>query len=185
MTTAADARAVRGRRVEFTYYRDLDQADGPVYPGIITGTEPGLSGALLTRVRLDGTRSNLSIPAAYEGIKYLDEVVPVPDLPMGSFTPVADDRNAFYEKAGVLVTAVGEDGETFIALTGDETKARVALVRYAKDSGWDPEYIDLDDLRPCWAVFTWEPEDAECPWTVRWDASEDDDQAIRIHHLPA
>ncbi|MFD0509400.1 hypothetical protein ACFQ0G_53840 [Streptomyces chiangmaiensis] len=36
-----------------------------------------------------------------------------------------------------------------------------------------------------WAVFEWEPEDSECPWTVRWDAVEGDDQAVRIYHLPA
>lgn len=184
-THTIDARAVAGRRVEFTYYRDLDQTDGPTYPGIMTGTEPGYSGSLLARIRLDGTRSNLSVPVAYEGLRYLDEVVPVPELPMGRFTPVADDANGFYEKAGVLVAAIGEDGEELVILTDDLDKARAAASAYADEIGLDPDYIRLNWIRPCWAVFEWEPEDAECPWTVRWDAAEDDDQAVHIYYLPA
>jgi hypothetical protein len=34
-------------------------------------------------------------------------------------------------------------------------------------------------------VFEWEPEDAESPWTVSWDAAEGDDQAVHIYYLPA
>lgn len=185
MTTATDARAVRGRRVEFTYYRDLDQADGPVYPGIITGTEPGLSGTLLARIRLDGTRSNLSIPVAYEGIKYLNEVVLVPDLPMGAFTPVADDRMGFYEKAGVLLTAIGEDGEDIVVITSDLDEARAAVTEYAQWAGYDPDYMNLDALHPYMALFTWEREDAECPWTVSFADRIADNQAVHIYYLPS
>src|SRR5205823_1111058 len=102
MTSTLTEKAVVGRRITFTYYRDLDQPGPPAYPGIITGTQPGYSGGLVARIRLDGKRSNLAIPVDYEGLTYLDEVVPVPELPMGRFIPVASDENGFYEKAGVL-----------------------------------------------------------------------------------
>jgi hypothetical protein len=186
MTSTLEENAAAGRRVTFTYYRDLDQADGPTYPGIITGTEPGLNGALLARIRLNGKRSTLTIPVDYDGITYLDEVGPVPDLPMGPFTPVADDTNGFYEKAGVLLAPIGEDGEDLVIITGDLNKARAAAAQYANDTDLDPDYLDLDDLRPEWAVFEWEPEDSEIPWTVRWgDEFKGSDQAVRIHYLPA
>lgn len=183
--TDIGARAVTGRRVTFTYYRDLDQADAPAYPGIITGTEPGYNGALLARIRLDGTRSNLSIPVGYEGLTYLDQVAPVPQLPMGPFTPVADDHMGFYEKAGVLLATLGEDGEDLVIVTDDLAKARAAASAYADEIGLDPDYVHLNHLHPLWAVFEWEPEDAECPWTVNWDAAEGDDQAVHIYYLPA
>jgi len=173
--TKTTEKAVAGRRITFTYYRDLDLADGPTYPGIITGTEPGLSGALRALIRLDGTRSTLSIPVAYEGLTYLDEVIEVPELPMGRFLPFASDEFGFYEKAGVLVAAIGEDGEDLIVVTDDLAKARAAVTDYADWTGLDPDYVDLEDLRAKWAVFTWEPEDAECPWTVNWYAAEGDD----------
>ena len=187
MSSTLTDKAVVGRRVTFTYYRDLDQADGPSYPGIITGTEPGLSGSLLARIRLDGARSTLSIPVAYEGLTYLDEVVPVPELPMGLFVPVADDRHGFYEKAGVLLAAIGEDGEDLILIAepGRQEKAIEAAAQCLDSFGVDIHYVNFDAIRPHWAVFSWEPEDAECPWTVRWDAAEGDDKAVHIYYLPA
>jgi len=186
MTSTLAEKAVVGRRVTFTYYRDLEETDAVTHPGIITDTEPGFSeGTLIARVRLDGKRSSMHIPAAYEGLTYLDEVVPVPELPMGRFLPVASDGNGFYEKAGVLVAAVGEDGEDLIVLTGDRVAARAAVGEYAQWTGLDLDYIAAGDLRAKWAVFEWEPEDAECPWTVRWDAVEGEDQAVHIYHLPA
>lgn len=184
-STLTEEKAVVGRRITFTYYRDLDQADRPAYPGIITGTEPGLSGALRALIRLDGTRSTLSIPVTYDGITYLDEVAPVPDLPMGRFLPFASDQNGFYEKAGVLVAAIGEDGEDLIVVTDSVDKARAALADYAAWTGLDPDSMGLHHLRPYWAVFEWEPGDAESPWTVNWAAAEGDDQAVHIYYLPA
>ena len=184
-STLTEERAVVGRRVTFTYYRDLGHPDVPAYPGIVTGTEPGYSGNLLALIRLDGTRSTLSIPVTYEGITYLDEVVPVPDLPMGRFIPFASDQNGFYEKAGVLVAAIGEDGEDLIVVTDSVAKAREAVTEYAEWTGLDPDYMGLHHLRPYWAVFTWEPEDAESPWIVNWAAAEGDDQAVHIYYLPA
>ena len=161
-------------------------ADPPTYPGIITGTEPGYSGGLVARIRLDKKRSTLSIPVGYEGLTYLDEIVPVPDLPMGRFIPFASDENGFYDKAGVLIAAIGQDGEDLIVLTDDLDKARAAVTVYAEWTGLDPDSVDLNDLRPEWAVFEWQEEDAEYPWVVRWDdAVEGTDHAIRIHHLPA
>jgi len=183
--TALESLAVTGRRVTFTYHRDRELPDAPVHPGIVTGTEPGLNGALLAQVRLDGTRCTLTPPADYEGLTYLDEVVPVPDLPMGRFLPVADDRNAFYEKAGVLLAPIGEDGEDWVIVTGDAVKARAAAAEYAEETGVDLGYVDFDALEPCWAVFEWEAEGSDCPWTVRWDATEGEVMAVRIHYLPA
>jgi hypothetical protein len=178
MKSTLEDQAVVGRRIELALYRDKDN----YLPGIITAVNT--EGAYFW-VRLDGKRSNLPVRTDHEYLRYLDEVVDVPALPMGPFTPVADDMNGFYEKAGVLVAAIGEDGEDLIVVTDDLDKARASVAAYAEWTGLDPDYVGLDDLRPHWAVFTWEPEDAEFPWTVRWDAEESDDQAIRIHYLPA
>ena len=155
MSSTLDTKAVVGRRITFTYYRDLDQAAPPAHPGIITGTEPGYSGNLLALIRLDGTRSTLRIPLDYDGLAYLDEVGPVPELPMGPFTPVADDRHGFYEKAGVLLAAIGEDGEdlVLIAEPGRQEKAIEASARYLDSVGVDIHYVNFDAIRPYWAVF--------------------------------
>jgi hypothetical protein len=186
MTSTLTEKAVVGRRVEFAYYRSLHADSETLYtPGIITGTETAVNGKLLARVRLDGTRSTLTPPVDYEGLTYLDEVVPVPDLPMGRFTPERSDTNGLYEKEGVLFAAIGEDGEDWVFVTDDRAKAYAAAQAYATEVGVDLAWINAKDLQPYWAVFEWEPEDAESPWTVRWDAAEGDDQAIRIHYLPA
>ncbi|MDX2765451.1 hypothetical protein [Streptomyces europaeiscabiei] len=185
-TTATHPKAETGRRVEYAYHRSLIDDQATLYaPGIITGTEPGYNGALLAKVRLDGQRSTLHVPVDYDGLRYLDQVTPVPDLPMGPFTPVADDANGFYERAGVLVAAIGEDGEALIILTGDRDKAFAAATAYGEQIGYDPDYVALKDLQPCWAVFEWQPEDSDSPWLVRWDAAESDDQAVRVHYLAA
>lgn len=181
MTSTLTEKAVRGRRVELAYYRDLKTAgDKATYhPGIITGVDGGVW------IRLDGTRCNLRSPADYEGLRYLDQVVPVPELPMGRFTPEPSDTNGLYEKAGVLFAAVGEDGEDWIFVTDDRDKAYEAATAYAQEVGAELDWIHAEDLMPCWAVFEWEPEDAECPWTVNWGAAEGDDQAVLIYYLPA
>jgi hypothetical protein len=181
MSSTLTEKAVVGRRITFTYYRDLQLADPPAYPGIITGLVPEQGASL--KIRLDGRRSTLHSPPDYQGLRYLDEVVAVPELPMGRFTPTADDLEGVW--AGVPVCSIGEDGD-LIALTGGREKAIAAVRSYLDDQAWvDLDYVDFDDIRAHWAVFEWEPEDAESPWTVNWDAAEGDDQAIRIHYLPA
>lgn len=180
MTTTLTEKAVAGRRILFTRYSDLGKPDA-AKPGIITELIPAQGASL--KIRLDGQRYTLNVPPHYEGLTYLDDVVPVPELPMGRFLPVASDQNGFYEKAGVLVATVGEEGEDLIVLTTDPVAARAALHEYAEWSGLDLDHIGVGDLRPKWAVFEWEPEDAECPWTINWDVSEGDDQAVHIYHL--
>ncbi|MFD0509399.1 hypothetical protein ACFQ0G_53835 [Streptomyces chiangmaiensis] len=128
-TTIAHPKAVAGRRVTFTYFRDLDVADGPEYPGIVTGTETAANGILLARIRLDGTRSNLAIPADYEGLTYLDEVVPVPELPMGRFLPVADDRNGFYERRASSSPRSVRTGKTWSSSPATATRLRLPQSR--------------------------------------------------------
>jgi hypothetical protein len=179
--TITNDQAVRGRRIELTYYRDLP--DGPQRPGIITRVDCADTGGAVW-IRLDGTRYTIHARHDYEGLKYLDEVVPVPDLPMGRFTPVADDENGFWEYASVLLATIGEDGEDLVLITDDLDRARAAATTYAREIGIDPDFMHFEGLHPYWAVFEWQPEDAESPWTIRWDAAEDDDKAVRIYHLP-
>jgi hypothetical protein len=104
---------------------------------------------------------------------------------MGRFQPTAEQIGGTWEGVPVcLLESPGE--EVVIALTGDREAARTAVTAYLKANGWDPDYFkDLAGLKAGWAVFDWEPEDADTPWMARWDASEGDDQAIRIHYLPA
>jgi hypothetical protein len=184
-TTTLEDLAVTGRRVLFTYYREL--GDGPEHPGIITGTEDGDSGALRVLVRIDGTRSPLSVPADYEGLTYLPDVVDVPALPMGPFTPTANEANGFFEHDGVLLTAVGEDGEDVVVLTDDEDKALEAAIGYGPELGFDSDYFtdifDPRDAKPRWVVFEWQLEDAECPWLMN-TAAEGDPHAVHIYYLP-
>lgn len=183
MTThTIDARAVPGRRVTLTYYRELP--DGPKHPGIITKVDSAEYDNGLW-IRLDGTRCNVHARTDYEGITYLDQVVDVPVLPMGRFTPVASDQFGFYEHAGILLATIGEDGEDLVMVTDGREKAIAAARGYLDSIGVDVDYVYLDTVRPHWAVFEWEPEDAEMPWTVRWDVSEGDDQAVHLYHLPA
>ena len=80
---------------------------------------------------------------------------------------------------------IGEDAEDLILLTDDQDKAVEAAAAYFREADIDLEYVHFDSMRPYWAVFEWEPEDAECPWTVRWDAAEGDDQAVHVYLLPA
>lgn len=185
MTAILEDLAVVGRRIEFAFHRSLIDDTATLWiPGIITGTETGLNGSLLARVRLDGQRSTRTVPAAYAGLRYLDEIVPVPELPMGRFLPTANE-SAFYEKAGVVIAPIGEDGEELVIVTDDRAKARAAALAHAREIDLDVDYVDLDALEAAWAVFEWEPEDGECLWTVRLDASEDDEKAVRVHYLPA
>ena len=179
MSSTLTEKAVVGRRVELALYRDKDT----YRPGIITAVT-GDQAAL--RIRLDGTRYNIPTRTDHPYLRYLDEVVaPVPALPMGPFVPTADDMLGVWES--VPLSTIGEDGEDLILLTDDPEKARAAALAYGTEVGLALDAVDYDALQPCWAVFTWEPEDAECPWTVNlnWVANASDDQAVRIHYLPA
>ncbi|MFI6653232.1 hypothetical protein ACIBI8_37285 [Streptomyces sp. NPDC050529] len=173
MPDTLQEQAVVGRRVEFAHYRDQDT----YLPGIITAiTEDPAS----LRIRLDGHRSSLACRPEYDGIRYLDEVGPVPDLPMGRFTPTAADFDGEY--AGIPVVQF-EEGNT-VLLTTDNDKAREALAAFAEDMQIAPDYADPADLVTRWVVFEWQPEDAECPWLMNF-ANPDADHALRIHYLPA
>lgn len=177
-------KAVVGRRVTFTYYRDLKQPDAPEHPGTITGLVPDQGASV--RIRLDGTRCSLYVRPGYEGLTYLDEVTAVPELPMGRFHPTLDDLEGEWE--GVPISSIGEDGE-LIALTGDLKAAVAAMNAYRRDmsgSLYNPEWdtVTADALVAHWAYFEWQPEDAECPWFVNW-THEGDDHAIQLYYLPA
>ncbi|NUS25090.1 MAG: hypothetical protein HOV92_12820 [Streptomyces sp.] len=182
MTTTMNARAVVGRRVMFTRYSDLGKPDA-AKPGIITELIPTQGASV--RIRLDGQRYTLHARPDYQGLTYLDEVTDVPALPMGAFTPTADDLGGAWEGVPVCLLEDVAGGEHVIALTGDTAAARTAVATYLTETGWDVEFVDLDRLEARWAVFEWEPEDADSPWTVNLDASEDDDQAVHIYYLPA
>ncbi|GAA3590951.1 hypothetical protein [Streptomyces osmaniensis] len=183
MSITLTEKAVPGRRIAFTYYRDLKRPNPPEHTGIVTALVPDQGASL--KIRLDGKRTSLHSRPDYQGLRYLDEVItPVPELPMGPFTPTVEHLGGEWEgvPACLLESATGE--EHVIALTDVPELAAAAVVGCLTESGWDPEYIDLDRLEPCWAVFEWKPEDSESPWKVRWDAAEGDDHAIRAHYLP-
>ena len=180
MSSTLTEKAVRGRRVTLIYYRDLKLADPPTHPGIITGVAEDKASLW---IRLDGKRYNVAARTDYQGLTYLDEVVSVPVLPMGRFQPTPADMLGVWED--VPLSTVGVDGEDLILLTDDRIKARAAAVAYDEEVGVHPDSANYDRLRPCWAVFEWEPEDAESPWTVRWDAAEGDDMAVHVYYLPA
>lgn len=179
MTSTLAERAVVGRRITLTYYRDLELDDPPAHPGIITSApEDGT----MVWVRLDGKRYTLAARTDFQGLTYLDDVVPVPALPMGRFTPTAADMAGVWED--VALATVGEDGEDLVLLTDAPDKARTAAKAYDADIGVDTACVDYDKVRAMWAVFEWQPEDSEKPWTVTFDAQEGVDQAVRIHYLP-
>ncbi|MCI3279160.1 hypothetical protein [Streptomyces cylindrosporus] len=183
MSSTVTEQAVVGRRIEFTYYRDLNTPNPPRHPGTITALIPD-QGACV-KLRLDGTRHSLHVPPDYEGLTYLDEILPVPVLPMGRFTPTVEQMGG--EWAGVPVCLLQSEptgAEHVIALTADPAAARTAVTSYLTQTGWDLDYVDLDQLELRWAVFEWGPEDDDIPWTANWDACEGDEQAIRIHLLP-
>jgi hypothetical protein len=180
MTITLTEKAVAGRRVTLTYHRDLP--NGPKQPGIITHVDPTQTGAAVW-IRLDGTRYNLHARHDYQGLQYLDDIVPVPELPMGPFQPTAGDMLGVWE--GVPMSTIGEDGEDLILLTADREKAIAAAAAYDRDSGLDVESVNYQAIQARWAVFEWEPEDAERPWTVNLHAAEGDEHAIQLYYLPA
>lgn len=180
MSITLTEKAVVGRRIIHDHAARKQQL-----PGIITSLNEGQGGGFW--VRLDGDRHTFFVPPKfYDRVTFLDEVItPVPELPMGRFTPTAADLGGVWEGVPVCLLEDTAGGEHVIALTGDTAAARTAVAAYLKQTGWDVEFVDLDRLEARWAVFEWEPEDSDTPWTVNWDAAEGDDQAVRIHYLPA
>lgn len=174
MSTTLTDKAVVGRRIVHDH-----AAYGKKLPGIITRLNDGEAGGFF--VRLDGQRSSFFVPAKFvDRVTFLDQVVdPVPELPMGRFHPTVDDFGGDWE--GIPVCSL--ESEDIIILTTDQDRADAALRAFCKDMWIDHEYLPTMQSR--WAVFEWEPEDADIPWTVRWDAAEGDDQAVHIYHLPA
>ncbi|WP_127468675.1 hypothetical protein [Streptomyces sp. B27] len=172
-TVTLPAQAVIGRRVEFAYYRDQTT----FLPGIITAiTDDPAS----LRIRLDGKRNNVACRPDYDGIRYLDQVTTVPALPMGTFTPTAEDFGG-PTYAGIPVCQL--DDEDILILTADQDAARAALVAYCKAQDIDPEYAE-DPLTATWARFEWQPEDADVDWQVTFD-DKPADGAVQVHYLPA
>jgi hypothetical protein len=184
MTTATTAhpKAETGRRVTYAYYN----ARPAEHPGVITGTRTTADGRVVALVRLDGTRSSIHIPADHDGLTYLDEVGPVPELPMGRFQPGLEHPGMDYAYDGVIVLEFEEDD--MAAITTDRAKAEAAVATYLREQ-WgveDEELITdhLAELKPQWVVFEWQPEEAECAWLMNC-AAEGDDQALQVHYLPA
>lgn len=180
--TVTHPKAEPGRRVTYAYYNARNGAQ----PGIITGAKTATNGVLLALVRLDGTRSSLHIPADHEGLTYLDEVVEVPELPMGRFHPSTTSLGFDFAYEGVQVCEF-EDGDA-VAVTDDRGKAEAALATYLREvAGYDDEATvrqEIGYLKPEWVVFEWQPEDSESVWLMN-EAAEGDDQAVHIYYLPA
>ncbi|NUS82719.1 MAG: hypothetical protein HOY75_08195 [Streptomyces sp.] len=180
MTTILTQKAVRGRRVTYAYPNTRQP-----HPGVITNTQT-IDGNLVALVRLDGTRSNLHLPADQENLTYLDQVGPVPDLPMGRFQPDSSHPGFDFQYEGVLVCSFEDDDAA--AVTGDPAKAQAALAAFLREY-WDyeDEGVIRDQLKRMdrqWVVFEWQPEDAEYAWMLN-PAAEDDDQAVQVHYLYA
>jgi hypothetical protein len=176
MTSTLTDKAVVGRRIIHDHASRKAKL-----PGIITRLNDGFGGGFF--IRLDGDRSSILVPTKFVWrITFLDEVVDVPELPTGRFQPTSNDLEGDWE--GVPLCTVSEDG-ALVLLTTDRNKARTAATAYFTEIGVDLDYVNFDYLKLRWAVFEWQPEDAETDWHVRWDASEGDDQAIHLYYLPA
>lgn len=178
MTSTLTDKAVVGRRVMLTYYRDL-KTKGPERPGVITGIVPTQGASV--QIRLDGRRRSLHVPPDYKGLRYLDEIGPVPALPMGRFHPTPDELEGEWE--GVPVCSISEGGD-IVLLTTDRDRAVAAATAYFNDAGIDLNYVHWKGLKPRWAYFEWEPEDSDTDWFQYW-CVEGDDQAIQLYYLPA
>lgn len=173
MTTSTLA-AEPGRRVIFSGF-----ASSPTpRPGVITG----IDGSVLL-IRLDGARYSLRIdPELLPPTKHLhllNEVGPVPALPMGCFLPTASLlKSEVYEDVPVFEL----EDDVLVALADSQAAAVRAVTAYMKDH----DYV-LDDiaerLEARWVVFEWQPEDAEYEWLMN-DAAEGDELAVRAYYLP-
>ena len=173
MTSTFREKAVVGRRIIHDH-----AARKQKLPGIITCLNDGEGGGFF--VRLDGERHSLFVPPKFAWrVTFLDEVTAVPALPMGRFHPTAQHFGGDWE--GVPVCSL--ESEAIVILTDDQHRAAAALHAFCRDMWIEHEYLPPVQAR--WAVFEWEPEDSEIPWTVRWDASENDEHAVHIYYLPA
>jgi hypothetical protein len=177
MTSTLTEKAVVGRRIIHDHRSRKAKLPGIITRVDNTGQYPGVW------VRLDGDRRNLFVPRKFFGrLTFLDEVTEVPALPMGRFQPTPDQLEG--ERDGVPVCTISEDGD-LVLLTTDRTKAVAAATAYFTGVGlYDLDYVNFGALVLRWAVFEWEPEDADADWSVTW-ARESDDQAIHLYHLPA
>ncbi|MEU5043213.1 hypothetical protein [Streptomyces griseorubiginosus] len=174
MSSTLTQKVVVGRRIIHDH-----AARKAKLPGIITRVYD--DGGF--RIRLDGDRHTFPVPPKFvDRVTFLDEVTEVPALPMGRFHPTVNELEGEWE--GVSVCTVSEDGD-LVLLTTDKEKAKAAATAYFRWAGIDLDYVNFDRLKLVWAVFEWEPEDADTDWTVRWDAAEGDAQAIRLYFLPA
>ncbi|MFJ4925346.1 hypothetical protein [Streptomyces sp. NPDC088736] len=175
-TETRHPKAETGRRVTYEFYN----ARKP-HPGVITFATQGT-----VWVRLDGQRSSMQMPINQKGLTYLDEIGPVPELPMGRFQPNLQHPGIDWQYDGVIVVRF-EEGD-LAALTGDRAKAEAAVATFLREQDGIEDESDLSDelaeLKPQWAVFEWEPEDAECAWLMNY-ATENDDQALQVHYLPS
>jgi hypothetical protein len=182
MSITLTEKAVAGRRVTYAY----TSGDKKQRPGVITDTKTATNGVLLVMVRLDGARSSLHVPADHENLTYLDEIGPVPELPMGRFHPSATSLGFDFQYDGIPVCGF-EDGDA-VAVTDEPSRAAAAIATFLREAeGIDDEHTireSLAWLKPRWVVFEWEPEDAECVWLMN-PSSEGDDQAVRVYYLPA
>jgi hypothetical protein len=125
-------------------------------------------------------------PADHELLTYLNEVGPVPELPMGRFRPDSASLGFDFQYDGVAVCGF-EDGDA-VAVTDDRARAEAAIATWMRESeGIDDEHTIRESLawmKPQWVVFEWEPEDSECVWLMN-TVSEGDDQAVHVYYLPA
>lgn len=180
-TETRHPKAEAGRRVTYEFYN----ARKP-HPGVITRTKTTGNGDLIALVRLDGQRSSMHVPVDLDGLTYLDEIGPVPELPMGRFQPNLQHPGIDWEYDGVIVVRF-EEGD-LAAITADRAKAEAAVATFLRERDGIEDESDISDelaeLKPQWAVFEWEPEDAECAWLMNY-ATENDDQALQVHYLPS
>jgi hypothetical protein len=95
-----------------------------------------------------------------------------------TFRPTASDFGGAWE--GVLVTECWD--LDIVVLTADRDLASRALAAYCTDMGMDREL--LPPLESRWVIFERQPEGAESLWAMK-AATEGDEQALRIHHVPA
>ncbi|WP_097964998.1 hypothetical protein [Streptomyces sp. or20] len=182
-TPALPAEAVIGRRIAFSYRDDLRHIPRDQV-GTITAIADDQPRCL--RIRLDGARSGIYVRPDYENLRYLDEIITVPVLPMGRFTPTGAEAGFDHAFDGVSVVEF-EEGD-MAALTPDRAKAEAAIATYLREvHGMEDESEIRDqvaELRLRNVVFEWQPEDADVDWHVRFDA-EGFDGAVQIHYLPA
>ncbi|TXS39666.1 hypothetical protein [Streptomyces sp. t39] len=181
-TITLPAEAVIGRHIAFSHRDDLTHIPRDQV-GIITAIETDQPRCL--RIRLNGSRRGLYVRPDAENLRYLDEVSPVPDLPMGRFTPTGATAGFDFAYEGVLV--VQFDDDDLAALTPDPEKAAAAAATFLREVfGIDDESNvrdEIAELRPRTVAFEWQPEDAEFDWLMV-DVEPTAEHAVQVHYLP-